>query len=207
MRRSFFLGLQMRISVKLGFLLVILSGTLIYSIYERQTYEELASAPEALILKNLPEFKVKSLADGKDILSTSLTPKTQSGLLFVHLWGTWCAPCEAEFPAFVEFAKKFEKDDVKFLVVAVKDDIKKVKKFLKQFKTLPTNFILALDNEGLIKADLGNTKVPETFLFNSNRQHIRKYIGSQKWETQNHVNYVKRLVGAVKNIKSKIKTH
>ncbi len=184
----------MQISAKIGLLLIILSVTMIYSVYERRTYNELANAPQSLILKSLPDFTVESVYDKKVIDTANLTPQSESGLLFVHLWGTWCAPCEAEFPEFINFAKKFENKDVKFLIVAVKDDLKKVKKFLKQFKDLPNNIVLAFDETGKIQGDLGTAKVPETFLFNSKREHIRKFVGSQKWETKFFLDYVKNLV-------------
>jgi thiol-disulfide isomerase/thioredoxin len=188
----------MQISAKIGLFFVIISITLIYSIYERRTYEELVVAQPSLILKKLPAISVNNVYEKNLVTSKDLMPKSKNGLLFVHLWGTWCAPCEAEFPDFVKFAQSVRNEDVKFLVVAVKDELIKVKKFLKQFKDLPDNFILTFDEEGIIQGQLGTARVPETFLFNSKGEHIRKYIGSQKWQTGEHLDYVKSLVSNYK---------
>ena len=64
----------------------------------------------------------------------------------VHFWATWCAPCEAELPEFIDLAKKFEK--ITFFLIAVNDEEKKIHKFFKRFGELPPNVRLAHDEEG-----------------------------------------------------------
>ncbi len=55
----------------------------------------------------LPPLDLHPLANS----NTAPTSQSLSGKVVVlHFWGTWCPPCRAEFPEFVELAKKFSEE-------------------------------------------------------------------------------------------------
>ncbi len=102
-------------------------------------------------------------------------------LVVVHFWGTWCAPCESELPDLISFTKKFEAlRDVKFLLVAVNDDPKMVKKHIKSFNS-PSNVVWVTDNKNIYRDAYGTTRVPETYIFSPDKVTLRKYTGPQEW--------------------------
>lgn len=165
---------------------VCLGLTFLYATYEKNKYfgnsEGRIDAP---VLKTLPEFEVKAIADNSAISSTVFAQNSNG--TFVHIWGTWCGPCEKEMPEFLQYAAKVEDRGLKFLLVAVNDDIVKIKKFLTRFPNIPKNVSFAIDEQNRVMDLLGTLKVPETFLFSSNGSHINKFIGPQDWLSDSYV--------------------
>jgi thiol-disulfide isomerase/thioredoxin len=43
----------------------------------------------------------------------------------LHLWATWCVPCQKEMPELVKFAKSLPDQNFKLLIVAVDDETKR----------------------------------------------------------------------------------
>ena len=83
-----------------------------------------------------------------------------------------------EFP---EIGWKFQKSGETFFLVAVNDNKKDLKKFLKRFKSLPTNIKILLDNSGTLMSSFGVVKVPETFIFDNKGRSLKKFSGPQDW--------------------------
>ncbi|MBP9673500.1 MAG: TlpA family protein disulfide reductase [Bacteriovoracaceae bacterium] len=135
------------------------------------------------LIKTIPDFKFISFATNQEITLRDFWEVDTRGLI-VHFWATWCAPCEEEFPSLLNFIKKNEDSKIKFLLVAVNDDVIKIKKFLEKNKTLPKNMILALDNSGQTLDLFGTEKLPETYLFDSQKKIYTKWIGPQDWQAE-----------------------
>jgi cytochrome c biogenesis protein CcmG/thiol:disulfide interchange protein DsbE len=178
-----------KLFIILGSILIVL----VYAIYQNKEISRWQVAETDLILKTLPSFSFEEYAKKKTVNEKNIFDENTTGL-FVHLWGTWCPPCEAEFPSFVELARKLEKFNVKFLLIAVNDSELKVKKYMSRYKDLPQNIVLVLDPEQISLGILGTLKVPETYLFDSKGKHLNKYIGPQEWRRPFYFDDVKRLL-------------
>jgi cytochrome c biogenesis protein CcmG, thiol:disulfide interchange protein DsbE len=171
---------------KLLLIFALLGLTFLYARYERNKfYGNEANNASDLALKTLPEFNVINVSNGETIKSTGFFSDARGG--FVHIWGTWCAPCEKEMPEFLSYAAKLETLGVKFLLIAVNDEETKIDKFLKRFPNITKNVTFAIDKENRVMDLLGTLKVPETFLFNSAGKHINKFIGPQDWMSESYV--------------------
>jgi thiol-disulfide isomerase/thioredoxin len=141
----------------------------------------LHSDADFLILKRIPEFSVDTFYKRKKITTADIIGR-KSKEIFIHFWATWCGPCETELPDFISFAIKDENRDKLFLIIAVNDNPKNIKKFLKKIAVeLPENIILGLDDTGVARNGFGTVKVPETYLFDKNGRALRKFIGVQRW--------------------------
>lgn len=177
----------------------IVALTLGYSLYYRKKVEALTAKENLLILKTLPKFSSELIyKDGAELNEKNLFGKDSAA--FIHFWGTWCAPCEAELPEFIDFARKFEGKGVKFVLLAVNDEDKKIKKFMKRFyKNLPTNIVIAHNKDGSSLSSFGTVKVPETYLFNFEGKNLNKFTGPQDW---GHKSYFERVNFLLKGIKS-----
>lgn len=165
-------------------IILIIAATVGYSLYSKQSLEsQLVSEKEGnAVLASLPDAEFTTL-EGAPFKVHDLFSKDRTDLLMVHYWGTWCAPCEAELPELLTFIKRFEgKSNVKFLLVATNDEAIKVNKHL---KTLPiplkSSIYWLLDNKNVHRDLFGTTRVPETFVFSSDKTTLRKYVGPQEW--------------------------
>ena len=133
------------------------------------------------MLAKLPTAEFETL-DGAPYNLDDLFINERIELLVVHYWGTWCGPCEAELPELLSFINRFEgAPGVKFLLVAVNDDLIKIKKHLKTLTMPKASLIWLLDNKNIHRDTFGTTRVPETYVFSSDKVTLRKYVGPQEW--------------------------
>jgi len=117
--------------------------------------------------KPAPNFSLKD-ADGNAVNLTDYRGK----VVLVNFWATWCGPCEAEIPWFIEFEKKYKDKGFAVLGVSMDDDgWKSVRPYVASHKinyrvmigsevvsqqfgeieSLPTSFVL--DREGRIASN------------------------------------------------------
>jgi cytochrome c biogenesis protein CcmG, thiol:disulfide interchange protein DsbE len=158
--------------------LIILGVAFGYSFYQKDKYDKYTSST-AELLKFLPSVEVKEVYTSEIIKTDELKTKNYKGI-FVHFWGTWCAPCEAELPAFLDFAKVYDKNYL-FMLIAVNDEVKKIQKFLKRFKNMPKNVVITIGDSTDLMYRFGTSKVPETYLFSGNLKYLSKFVGPQDW--------------------------
>lgn len=165
-------------------IILIIAATVGYAIYSKKSLEGqiVSEGPSESVLAKLPSAEFSTLED-KPFKLDELFTKGPVDLLVVHFWGTWCAPCEAELPELLTFIKRFEdQSNVKFLLVATNDEAIKVKRHLKTL-AIPklASLFWLLDNTNVHRELFGTTRVPETYVFSSDKTTIRKFVGPQEW--------------------------
>lgn len=167
--------------IRIAAILSLIAITVVYTFWQKKSLESQlvpASQSEA-VLKKMPSAVFETL-EGKPF---HLDDLNSQGLTIVHFWGTWCAPCEAELPELLKFIERFkDQPGVKFLLVAVNDDIMKVKKHLKT-QPIPKDapIIWLMDSGSVYKEIFGTIRVPETYVFSSDKTTLKKYVGPQEW--------------------------
>lgn len=162
-------------------ILILIAATVAYSLFQKKSLESQLATTSTAVLAKLPQGVFQTL-EGEPFDVHQFYDKEKIDLLVVHYWGTWCAPCEAELPALLSFIKRFEdRPAVKFLLVAVNDEVPKIKKHLKSFALPKSSIIFLLDNANIHRDTYGTTRVPETYVFSSDKTNLRKYMGPQEW--------------------------
>jgi thiol-disulfide isomerase/thioredoxin len=175
---------------KIFVVVVIICSTFLYSRYQKDKYIDLSAENSAPILTKLPELKLKEIGSDKVITTGELVGKTSG--IFAHLWGTWCAPCEAELPEFLKFAEELKEKNVTFLLIAVNDEAVKIKKYMKRFGKISPHIKFVIDFENKAMDQFGSGKVPETYLFEGKTgTFAERYIGPQNWEMESYLHQVK----------------
>lgn len=174
-------------SLKLAVIALIMASTLAYSIVRKRQIDALTSKENFLILKTMPEFSLKRIeGDDRPPVTNENIFNGDYDAVLVHFWGTWCAPCEAELPEFLEFVSFFKEKKVKAVLLAVQDDDKLIKKFLRRFGDLPSNIEVVHDQKGESMLTFGTVKVPETYLFSKSGKNLNKYVGPQDWKQKSY---------------------
>jgi cytochrome c biogenesis protein CcmG/thiol:disulfide interchange protein DsbE len=191
-------------SLKALVVTVLVCGTLLYSHYEKRKVDEL-TLDRGFILQTLPDFEAKIVGQDATFKASEFVA-TNPGTM-VHFWGTWCAPCETEFPDLLEYAKKVSARNIKFVLVAMNDTEKKVRMFLKRFKNMPDNITVVVKEDTSLMARFGTFKVPETYLFDQSGGLLTKYVGPQNWLNNSYVRQIDRLVYGDQEKLKKIETH
>jgi thiol-disulfide isomerase/thioredoxin len=139
-------------------------------------------------IKKISPFYVMTLNEEK---ISSMTFNQNNKNYFIHFWGTWCGPCIKEMPELLDFAKSQQEKNVQFYLIATNDTKLKVLKFLENYKDLPKNITILLDNDDIASKSLMTNQVPETFYFLNNNQFVQKFVGPQNWKSSYFGQFVK----------------
>jgi cytochrome c biogenesis protein CcmG/thiol:disulfide interchange protein DsbE len=85
-------------------------------------------------------------------------------VVLVNFWASWCAPCKAEIPWFVEFQREYAKDG--FEVVGISLDEAGWKVVRPAIDSAKINYRVALGDAAIAKGFGGGPALPQTFLLN-----------------------------------------
>lgn len=114
------------------------------------------------------DFNLKSINGGNIKLSDYL-----GKVVILNFWATWCPPCKAEIPSFIELYKKYEKDGLVIIGAAI-DDEYKVKNFVKSFNI---NYPVAIADITTTEKYGGIRGIPSTFIIDKEGKIIKSYMG------------------------------
>lgn len=140
--------------------------------------EEAGGAAKSDALSNLgaaPKWELTRV-DGGKLTSEELKGK----VVVLDFWATWCPPCRAEIPGYVEMQKQYA--DQGLVIVGVSLDQagpKVVKDFAKQFKI---NYPLVMGDQGIVEAFGDIQAIPTTFLIDRDGQIRHRKVGAMHRE-------------------------
>ncbi len=117
-----------------------------------------------------PDFTLKD-QNGKTLQLSKLNGK----VVLVNFWATWCAPCRAEMPGFVEVYEQYKSKGFEIVGISLDDegwDV--VKPFLQRYKI---NFPVVID-DGKLASAYGNIQaIPTSFLVDKNGTIVDVHVG------------------------------
>lgn len=120
-------------------------------------------------LRKAPDFTLTSL-DKNEIKLSNYKGK----VIILDFWATWCPPCKAEIPFFIELYKKYREQGLAIIGVAISDEEYKVQAFAKNFKI---NYPVAMGNEKIVEDYGGIRGLPTTFIIDKEGNIREKFIG------------------------------
>ena len=156
------------------FLVVVISGMLILG----RLHSTRSSAKAAngnitegeFIGKPAPDFTLKTL-DDKELKLSDLRGKA----VVLNFWATWCTPCKAEMPWFVDFQKEYGSQGLQIVGVAMDDSAKEdIAKFAKD---MGVNYPVVLGRESVATQYGGVDFLPTTFYIDRNRNITNRVFG------------------------------
>lgn len=129
-----------------------------------------------------PVWKLKDV-EGKVVTSESFKGK----VVVVDFWATWCPPCRAEIPGYIELQKKYGKDGL--VIIGISLDQKGpsvVKPFMEKFGI---NYPIVMGDDEISAAFGGMDAIPTTFIIDRAGIIRDRKVGSEPTE-----DYEKRLL-------------
>jgi len=116
-------------------------------------------------------FTLKDV-NGKDVKLASFKGK----VVLLNFWATWCGPCRAEIPAFVEFRAKHHAKGFEILGISVDDPPEALRPFADQFK-VNYPLLVGSDRDDVQEAYGPIFGVPQSVLISRDGRICRKFVG------------------------------
>ena len=116
------------------------------------------------------DFTIKDI-DGKNVKLSSYKGK----VVLLNFWATWCGPCKAEIPAFVQLQEKY-RDKLVVVGFSVDDTAEQAREFVKQFK-INYPILLGEGREDVQDAYGPIWGIPASFIISKDGIVCRKHLG------------------------------
>ena len=116
------------------------------------------------------DFVLKDL-DGNDVKISAHKGK----VILLNFWATWCGPCKAEIPGFVELQDKYKKDLV-IVGFSVDDTADKARAFAAEYK-INYPIMLGLGREDIQDAYGPIWGIPASFLISKDGKVCKRHMG------------------------------
>jgi peroxiredoxin len=122
-----------------------------------------------------PAWKLKDV-NGNVVSSDQFGGK----VVVLDFWATWCPPCRAEIPGYVELQKKYAADGLVFIGVSVDEDGPKRQAVVKKFiADHGINYSILFADEGVVTAFGGVDAIPTTFIIDRDGRLRNKKVGAE----------------------------
>lgn len=125
----------------------------------------MANAKPANLDYTLPDI------EGKQVKLADFKGK----VILLNFWATWCGPCKAEIPGFVELQEQY-KNDLVVLGFSVDDPAEKAKAFATEYK-INYPVVLGLGRDEVQDAYGPIWGIPTSFLISRDARVCKKHMG------------------------------
>jgi thiol-disulfide isomerase/thioredoxin len=95
-------------------------------------------------------------------------------VVLLDFWASWCTPCQAEIPQFVEWQKKYGDQGFQAIGISMDDNEKAARKFVNRLKP---NYPIAMGNAKLGESYGGVLGLPANFVIGRNGQIVARHVG------------------------------
>ncbi len=117
-----------------------------------------------------PNFNLK-MSDGKTIE----LKKLQGRVVVVNFWATWCGPCKAEIPGFLEVYQQYKSKGLEIVGISLdQEGWKPVKPFIDRYKI---TYPVVVGDAKLAEAYGGIDAIPTTFIVDKKGNIAKRHIG------------------------------
>ncbi len=102
--------------------------------------------------------------------------------LLINFWATWCTPCKAEVPWFVEFSEKYRDERLAVVGISVDDAPEDIRTFAAEHKvTYP--MLVGLGHDEVREAFEASMIIPVSWLIKADGTVFAKAVGfhSKEW--------------------------
>ena len=161
-----------KISLTLLILLILLLSVLLISCIPFRGLTEDSNGKAATTTKELvvaPDFTLFDLNNNKVSLSDF-----KGKVVVLNFWATWCPPCKAEIPDFIEVFRTYKDKDVQFLGIS-DDNVSSIKKFVGDYGI---NYTILLDGSiDAVMSNWGISSLPTTVIINGDGKITFAIVG------------------------------
>ena len=135
----------------------------------------IAAAVAALVLAGPPQANLKFSfkdTDGKKVKLSQFKGK----VIILDFWATWCVPCKAEIPGFIELQKKYGGKGLQIIGLSVDDSQSLAKKYATEMK-MNYPVLLAEGKDDILKAYDPIPSIPVSIVIDRDGKIVARHLG------------------------------
>lgn len=154
--------------------LALLSGSPSYGIDKKILY----AAGVQELKQEAPDFTLLKQSGERISLK-----ENRGKVVIIHIWATWCKPCQYEFPFFEKVYRGFMGMDVVFLPIAI-DLRATLEEIDVAAKRLGATFPVYLAREGSVTDRYWTWGIPATYFIDKKGWIVGRTLGQKEWELE-----------------------
>ena len=135
----------------------------------------IAAAVAAFVLASPPQanfrFSFKD-AEGRKVPLSQFKGK----VIILDFWATWCVPCKAEIPGFIELQKKYGDRGLQIIGLSVDDSQSMAKKYSDEMK-MNYPILLAEGKEDILRAYDPIRSIPVSVVIDRQGRIVFRHLG------------------------------
>ncbi|MBI4417688.1 MAG: TlpA family protein disulfide reductase [Ignavibacteriales bacterium] len=117
-----------------------------------------------------PDFKLKN-GKGETVTLSSLRGK----VVVINFWATWCAPCRAEIPGFLDVYDEYKSKGLEIIGISLDSDgWESIKPFVNEYDI---TYPVVLGERETVRNYGGITAIPTTFVVDRNGNIAAHHVG------------------------------
>lgn len=157
-------------------LIVLVVGYLGYSAKEKDEVNESYSAITSAFTSTPSDFKPAPNFELLDVNGRKVRLSDFKGkVIILDFWATWCPPCRAEIPGFIELYNKYKSKGFEMIGISLDEGgVKDVIPFMKEFGV---NYHILIGNYKVTQDYGGIRGIPTTFVIDKKGYIRAKYVG------------------------------
>jgi len=126
--------------------------------------------------------KIESFTLMERDLHPYVFPQKDENYRVVHFWANWCPPCVEELKEVIQLASYLSEHSIRLILISTDPSWEEANKLLPI--EIHPNIIALLDPQASIAKKFGTYQFPETYLVSSNGEVVKKWVGPQKWNSE-----------------------
>jgi peroxiredoxin len=137
---------------------------------EKKTTQQTRDTGKEASWGDAPDFTLPKVEGGSLSLS-----EFKGKVIILNFWATWCPPCRAEIPDFIELSNKYNKKGLVVIGVSLdKSGVNTVKQFMDSQKI---NYPIIMGNSKVTRDYGGIRGIPTTFIIDRKGNLRKKFQG------------------------------
>ena len=187
--KKIFFGLMLGVILGFG----VIAGYAFFR-YSTQEVSESGSQPA---LRAAPQFY---LPDAQGSLHSLWDFKGK--WVVIHFWATWCPPCLVEISDWIELRKSLSQDaPIQFIAISLDARWEDAHRVLPSDRNIH-GLTSLLDLSAKTPELFGTFNFPETYLLNPDLKIVTKWVGPQKWNAPETLEFFKKLIAQEESARS-----